>query len=57
MFQFKVKLYVCFEGKCLRSQGLVSYEVDAYKKNRCFQFGHNSMHGLKEPKEPITESW
>ena len=54
MFQFKVKFYVCFEGKCLRSQGLVSYEVDAYKKNRCFQFGHNSMHGLKEP---ITESW
>ena len=53
MFQFNVQFYVCFEATKMLEK-LVSYEVDAYKKNRCFQFGHNSTHGLKEP---ITESW
>ena len=32
---------------------LVSYKVDAYKKNKCIHFRHNSMFALKEP---ITES-
>ena len=37
----------------LKSYGLVSYKVDAYKKNKCNHFKQNSMFALKEP---ITES-
>ena len=36
-----------------KSYGLVSYKVDAYKKNKCFDFRHNSKFPMKEP---ITES-